>query len=516
MRKINSDGKNSPNIILIFLDCVRAQNLPFYGYCLNTMPNLNKIINEFIVFPDAISSNNWTLPAVASTLTGTYLSEHGLVFDGDILSSKLITLPEYLFNNGYETLLFSSHPYLSEFSGLNRGFSRQFNNTPLNGFRIYEIFYRLMKSIKSKITAKKSSQNSGERHFSEPAHRRRKLSKFNLFWRWYLTYFSDRDAQYKVKKFIKWFKRDRNTNRNYFALFHFFETHTPYIVPCKYRKKYIDTSIDKKKFWKVPQGLAYPKDYGMTAEDFRINEGIYNGAIGYLDRILFKLISFLKKTDHWQNTVLVMTSDHGENLGEHGLMYHKFVLYDTLIKIPMVLKLPRDFQILNDHQVVQNVDIFPTIVDILGKYDERVRSQFMGNSLVSGNIKKRENYFAISELLKPWQNPPSSPDNLPEDLKKYWGRYIISYRTKDFKYIHSSKGDHEYYDLVKDNNEENNIINKVAEDHLEEIKKSLKPYLASLKQKAVLYQDRIIGKKKIDPTDINKDIIESLQSLGYL
>lgn len=324
---------NPPNIILIMMDAVRAQNLLFYGYKQNTMPNLNKIIDEFVVYQNAISSNNWTLTSVASTLTGTYLSNHGLVFDGDKLIKKLITIPEYLQNKGYDTLLFSTHPYISRFSGLDRGFGKVFDKTPVNGFKLYEMICNKVRSLKKSENGSKpkKDENNSKKVNSNF------LTELHLFMRWYLTYFSERDARYKVKNFKKlWGNKD--IDKPFYALFHLFETHTPYIIPNKYRNKFLEKSLKKCKLWNIPQGVVYPKGMGMKEIDFRINEGIYNGAINYLDQIILNLIKFLKDENLWDDTLFVIFSDHGENLGDHGLMFHKFVLYDTLIKIPLMIK----------------------------------------------------------------------------------------------------------------------------------------------------------------------------------
>lgn len=161
--------------------------------------------------------------------------------------------------------------------------------------------------------------------------------------------------------------------------------------------------------------------------------------------------------------------------------------------------------------MVQNIDIFPTIVDMFSNQSSDFLKQFQGNSLISKNINKRGYNFAISELFKPWQNPPD-PNTLPPLLKKYWNRVIVSYRSNDFKYIHSSRGNHEFYDIIKEPGGRNNIIDNIPEKKLEKIRKIIARY--NLMVKYDLYKDRLTGKKSLHIS--TQRIIKRLKSKGYV
>jgi arylsulfatase A-like enzyme len=194
----------------------------------------------------------------------------------------------------------------------------------------------------------------------------------------------------------------------------------------------------------------------MTDEDFHILRSLYDGAINYLDNKVQEIIILLKENDQWDNTIFIITSDHGEQLGEHNLFFHVFSLYDYLIKVPLIIKYPIDLNLKgNNMSVVQNVDIFPTITDITNLYDKKLLNQFQGNSLVSDKISNRNSKYAVSELIKPF-GPAMIKHK--EKLKKF-NRKLHCIRTRNYKYIKSSDNLDEFYNLKNDPQENNNLSN---------------------------------------------------------
>jgi len=111
-----------PNIVIIVWDAVRAENLPFYGYHRNTTPGLQSMDRDFAVYQNAISSSYWTLPSMTSLFTGMYPSGHGLLVDGDRIAPEIQLLTDILGRQGYQCGAFNRNPYVSDFTGLDRGF----------------------------------------------------------------------------------------------------------------------------------------------------------------------------------------------------------------------------------------------------------------------------------------------------------------------------------------------------------------------------------------------------------
>jgi len=447
-----------PNILLIILDAVRAKNLSIYGYEKNTTPNLKKLLPNCVLYRNAISSSYWTMPSIASLFTGTYPSTHYLIHDGDVLRPNFITLPEFLKENGYLTIGLSPNPYVSRYSGLHRGFD------------IFDDFFSKSRGARALDWINEESLRKYFKKFLETTKNTELYKK--MFW--YFTGFSDKYAMNTNQKIFSLIQNIRSCNKPFFIYVHYNEAHTPYLLPRLYREHFLKLNLNKEP-WKINQNDAkyYSNEIKMNNDDFQILKDIYDGAIKYLDQIVYDIFIYLKNNDLFENTLIIVTSDHGDQLGEHDLFLHHFSLYDELIKIPLIIKYPKNVQINRvETKIVQNVDIFPTILDLLQVDNKFLFKQFQGNSIISSSFNKRNQTYGISELLKPFGPIMMKYKHI---LKKY-DRKLISIRTMNHKYIYSTNGMHEYYDLKNDPNEINNIIN-MHSNVKSELKNNLNPWI---------------------------------------
>lgn len=494
------------NIILIVMDAVRAQNLSCYGYERKTTPLLDSnILPQSVLYKNAVSSSYWTLPSFASTFTGTYLSRHGLVVDGDVLDPKFITMAEFLKSNGYVTCGLCNSVYVSSFSGLDRGFDifydyRFFNRSGARASPLYKLSKRISKKNKQSESSKTKKEGFLEK-FEESVIYKRLL--------WFLTRNLRSHAEFINTVLFRLIQRSRK--KPFFMFVHYPETHSPYVLPKPYREKYLTNQMKGKKPWEVNQDWLkyFLGAVKMDDLDFSILEALYNGAINYLDERIYEIYSFLDKEQLLSDTMLIITSDHGDNLGEHNMMFHWWCLYDTLIKIPLIIKYPEDLNLCGEeNNVVQNVDLLPTIMDIIGAKDENLYDQVQGNSLFSGNIIKRSGSYGISELMKPFG---PSIKNLSTRFEKY-NRRLISIRSKDKKYIWASDGRDEFYDLESDPSESRNLVNS-NDPLLTESKEKLKPWLKAFQEIYLRNKEKINGVKKMEFT---YEIKDRLRKLGYL
>ena len=487
-----------PNIVIIVLDAVRADHLPFYGYQRNTTPFLKSIQNELAVYRHAVSSSYWTLPSIASLFTGTYASLHGLLVDGDRLNPSLCTLPELLHNNGYQCQAFVNNVFVSEYSGLDRGFDRFYKN---NHFPRAKQFLKVLPSgWTGEVRSTGFSHTFGDR-------RSKKEAVFNLVAR-AADVLTDRGSGRYVKIFSHWL-RGRKTEP-FFCYFHIFETHSPYRAPLHYALNFLSIAENLKKFSINHDHLRFLlNECRMVPEDFAILKSAYDNSIVYADAIIEKIYRVLQQEGALDNTLLAILADHGENIGEHGMMFHYFCLYDTLIRIPLLIRYPEKIGINGRmDQVVQNVDIYPTILSMLDSPNQHILSQMEGNDLL-GTGANRDTEIAISELIKPF-----GPDRMR--FKNRLGQYnrrLLSVRTKNRKFIHSSVGDHEYYNLKIDPGEQNNLYG--ADVGHRELAEKAQPYLARFDQ----FYKR--NREKIDTGFVgnavaDSQIVEQLKSLGYM
>lgn len=500
----------TPNIIMIVMDAVRACNMSIYGYQKETTPMLRRLLPRSVLYKNAISSSYWTLPSYASTFTGTHVSKHRLVVDGDILNEKFVTMAEFLRACGYKTIALCPNPFVSGFSGLHRGFEVFRNPADASlRFKLYSRFNKAALQLRRESTEKVVEKDFGGRWLFHDV----ELQTFresNVYKKalWMFKGFFDKYAKTTNNLAFKLIEKIRG--KPFFAFIHYHETHSPYVLPRSFRGRFMPS--DSKKPWNVNQDhfKYYSGEATMGEVDFSILKALYDGAISYLDAKVFEFYSFLEKEELLENTMIIIVSDHGDSIGENDIFFHVFGLYDTLIKIPLIIKYPADFtRSGTESRIVQNTDLLPTIMDVLQVNDKKLLNQIQGNSLVSSDIANRDYSYAVSELLKPFGPRMRS---IKGRLEKY-NRQLISIRTEDNKYIYASDGNHEFYDLRNDPNETNNLVGSQDFD-TNAWNERLNPWLDSFKDGCRDIQARI--KEGFREAEFNTEIQQRLKSLGYL
>ena len=457
------DDYSRPNIILIVIDAARADHFSCYGYRRKTTPYIDQIAGEGVLYKNAISPAGWTLPAHASIFTGTYPSKHGAHLENTVLSDELPTLAEVLMRNGYKTCGFCTNYWITEATGLSRGFSE-----------FYDFHYSKLETIFKRVPdiIRLRGRDS---------------------WGYTIT-----------NEVMKWIKH--NSNTPYFLFVHYGELHLPYHIPAPYNSMFLPQDIPYKRAKKVNQNvkLFYAGLSKMSKIDFKISKDLYDGALVYLDNIIGEFYKFLKNNHLLDNTILIITSDHGESLGDHNHLDHYYVLYDTLLKVPLILRFPKLLPkgLLIDRQV-QTLDIFPTILKILDIKNEDL-NDIQGYPLPP--LGDTFHPFTIAERFKDIKGLKESFPNVDlSHLKKFEDDRKTAIRTERYKLIYSQNGDSELFDIINDPKEENNIINEhneIVEDLLMKIntwKSSFKP--AKIKGQEARFDDEI--KKR-------------LKALGYL
>ena len=491
-----------PNILIISLDAVRAQNLPFYGYHRNTTPFLFSIKKDLALYENAISSTYWTMPSVASLFTGMYTSGHGLVVDGDKLNLSLQTLPKILRQHGYRCAAFVRNVYVSEYSGLHRDFDDFYSTFVLDSLK--KIASTISKRGVSRLQPPGINRlceqvSSDGNRFKEYIANMAARSIDMLF---------DTGSRKFVDDFLGWIKKSKP--KPFFAYFHFLETHTPYRAPLKFAFKFLSLRDNLKKLFINHDHLKFLLgECDMTPQDFDILRSAYDNSICYVDHLIGKIVRLLQTNGVYDNTLIIVLADHGDNIGDHGLMFHYSCLYDTLIKIPLLVKFPAHIGLTGRiSQVVQNVDIFPTILSLLGIHDKAVWDQIQGNDMLGVVAPRREQDLAVSELVKAF-----GPDRAQyrEQLSKF-DRRLLSVRTRDRKFIHSSRGDHECYDLATDPDEMDNLYLK--DDRFSDLMARASEYYAGMDDFYRSHRKKIDG--SVDDSNIDESMIEQLKSLGYM
>lgn len=488
-----------PNIVIIVWDAVRAKNLSLYGYDRNTTPNLLNMSKELAIYRNAISSSYWTLPSITSLFTGMYPSSHRLVVEGEKLSPQFMTLAELLRQQGYTCASFNRNPYISNFTGLDRGFHYMPDS------RFMSNYWAIIENKLNRIFSQDHSTRSvagADLKSSRPGETMVRMLKHLP------DIFTDCGSRMLVRTFRKWL--NRLERRPFFAFFQALEAHSPYRAPMGFGLKFLTVRDLYRKILINQDNLAYALGKSrLDKNHFQILQNAYDNSIRYCDFITHRICQILKTKGLYENTLIVVMSDHGESIGEHNLMFHIWSLYDHLIKVPLIVKYPRGVSVQGVvEQIVQNIDIFPTILSLINGDSQFPWNQMQGNSLLDDTFVNRETDIAISELIKPF-----GPDKIGYRRHFYnYDRRLVSLRTTDKKLIYSSRGDHEFYDLKQDPEETDNLYGRLPEyAGLDELAIS---YYKKMDEFYQSHKDRIESDESLKIEDDN--IREKLKQLGYL
>jgi arylsulfatase A-like enzyme len=376
------------NVILIVVDALRPDHLGCYGYPRNTSPNTDKVAEESIIFSNAFSQATFTLASFRSFFTSLYPSEIYNFSLGSKNYSELsslytsrLNLAEVLKQNDYVTLGFANDPYASSLYGFNKGFDFFDEKGAFDGK------YAGIESVNERVIEKLK--------------------------------------EIREKKF--------------FLLIHYMDVHCPYTPPERYLKMYDFSNSTLNLTGKC--GWPDFNSMNLTEEDTKKIIAAYDGGIRYTDEEMSKLLTALDSLSLLNNTIIIITADHGEELKDHGLIGHGHSVYDELIHVPLIIKIPGAENKVVDDQV-ELIDIFPTVLDILGI---SIPNQLEGKSLlplITG--QKKLNKTVYSEIFN-----------------------FISVRTPEFKLIiNKQTGEKELYYLKNDIKEQLNVLDdypKVAE-----------------------------------------------------
>ena len=309
----NVDLEGYPNILLIIMDTVRADHLSVYNYSIDTTPNLKKLAENSVVFENAISPSSWTLPSHSSVFTGRDSSKHNANKLNQLLSKKEITIAEILNEKGYNTAGFVGGLYIKSKYGFGQGFKTY--DDRLDFFSYLHTFNKL--SVRYIISA---------------------ISiKFETF---IFNRDNERTAEETNKRIFKWL--DKNKEQPFFMFINYFDAHHPY-----------------------NRGQEFKEQIDSNAKN--IDEEIikYDIEIFYLDRQIGELLKKLDELGIKNNTIIIVTADHGEEFGEHGGVYHGRTLYEEVIHVPLIIYYPKEFSPKIIEKRIGIINIFSTILDIL-------------------------------------------------------------------------------------------------------------------------------------------------------
>jgi len=418
-----------PNVLWVVWDTVRSQNMSVYGHERPTTPHLERWVSGARVFDDAISAAATTTTSHASMFTGRLPFEHRVGNEHSRLAPSFPTLAEILAESGYRTYLFSANPYLGPETALDRGF--QTSERPSSP-RFAADFARIRRQkVRDYVRAGASGQ------------------EFN---------FLAASGTLARQGLLSWLERS-DGGAPFFAVLNYMEAHLPLAPDRRYRERLMTPEQVRRSYelplhgmpiWTFTAGLTE-----LSEEQIEIARLTYDAAIAELDALFQDLLEHLDEQGALADTLVILTSDHGELLGEHHMWNHQFALYDELLRIPLILRHPERVPPGRDARPVMNLDLFPTVLEVTGSTGPRGP----GVSLLSPfdrRLRLSEYPYPAGIFVDLVQREHPDFDKTP------WQRSLRSLRSGDLKYIRASDGSAELFDLARDRSEQRDLSRERA------------------------------------------------------
>jgi len=398
-----------PNLLLIVLDTTRWDAVGAESGKPTHTPNLDALAAEGTIFTQARTTSAWTVPAHASLFTGLYPSRHGAHWENSSLAPQHTTLAELLAPT-HETVGFSENPHIVAEKGYAQGFDQ-----------------------------------------------------FEDVWRWRR---GPNKPSVTLEVFDKWFKK-RDRSRPFFAFVNLMAPHLPYNPPARHRAHFVSPSnaARARQLSRIGESEARQIIAGQTPLselDFQLLRQLYRAEVSFADELVGIILDWLEADGVLDDTLVVVVGDHGENIGDHGLMEHQLCLYESLLRIPLILRLPGKFEGgARRHEPVQLVDLLPTVLDLMG-VSKAEGSSIEGRSLVPVPLDRNRPSYA--EYMRPTPQRSLFERSAPDFDFSPHHRRLKSIQVGTLKLIASERGERELYDLSVDPDEQNDLAGERPDD----------------------------------------------------
>jgi arylsulfatase A-like enzyme len=313
-----------PNVLVLLVDTLRADRLGCYGARPSPSPNLDRLAERGLVFEQAIAQAPWTMPSVATLLTGLHARSHGVVAwpfskpaarpenGSTVLPDVLPTLPAQAALAGITTVGVSANPMVSRTTNLAHGF---------------ETFVEFQWDAERDRTARADEVNAA---------------------------------------FLRWLRPNRG--RRFFGWLHYMDVHEPYWPPAAFRPPApagVRPAVARGRLAGIAERVNWASGPPLETAEVQHLRNLYDGGIRFWDAELERLLRGLAALGVGDSTIVVVTADHGEEFQEHGKLTHGPDLYDEVLHVPLVVVGP-GVAPGRVREQVQGIDLFPTIAALLG------------------------------------------------------------------------------------------------------------------------------------------------------
>jgi arylsulfatase A-like enzyme len=449
-----------PNIVFVSIDSLRADHLSCYGAPRLTSPNLDRLAAEGTRVATVVAESSWTLPTHATLLTGLAQTVHGLG-GGGRLSEHVVTMTELLHEAGYRTHGIWSGPYLHPYFGLNQGFD------------VYESVMRLDGAATTTGDASTAQDVIG------PLHRQS---------------YTDRTSPEIIERALR--AIDAAGDQPFFLFLHFFDVHYDYDPPEEYWRrfdpKYAGT-LDARDWMSNPAIHAK-----MPESELRHVVARYDGEIAFTDHHLGRLFDALDARGLSDDTLVVVTADHGDEFFEHGDKGHRNTLFDEVLLVPWIVRWPGHVKKAAVIEAqARHVDLMPTVLDFVGIAPPYA---LQGDSFAP----------AMRGVASPPSLPAVSRLSLASAEVGEWDAFRLD-RTKYVRMRNGARVIENVFDIVKDRREHAPLTGPRAE----ELMALARQRLDSLRDAEMKLHD-VLNAGGVTHGALPKEVEAELRQLGYL
>jgi arylsulfatase A-like enzyme len=456
------------NVVLITMDTARADHFSVYGYERDTTPHLRDFAREATVYTRAIAASDMTLSSHASIFTGFYPSWHGAYVVpadhpyGRPLSSQSLTLAEVLRSNGYRTAAVAANQgYLQPSMGVIKGFEVKDVHGPA----------RLCSAFPTPYL------RDGARHVLSLVMDTSAFEALSL---------RATDINQRALGMLQ----ETGREGPFFIFINYMDSHMPYVPPAPFNSRFEGRDPHFKPYADHMR-LTGAVDYGqrhVSAAERKHLISQYDGGIAYVDSEIGNLVARLREWGLYENTLIIITGDHGEAFGERDILQHtRGSAYQDQIHVPLLIKYPGQHEARRSDDLVSHVDLMPTVLDVAGY---TTPPGLQGRSL---RLPLAEDSGAVYAEARAAGALSISP--------RFRGvrRAIFA---GSWKLITSTEGQPELYDLAADRDETHNLY-RADDPHAKALSDRLAAWVAAAPRQSDA------------PGKLDKSSVEKLKSLGY-
>ncbi len=446
-----------PNVVWVVWDTVRADRTSAYGAERATTPFLERWARDARVFEDCLSTSSWTVPSHASMFTGLLPAEHGAQHGHEQLDSELVTVAELLRDSGYRTFSWTANPHVTadeDRESFLQGFDTK--RHPWDEASIgaaISIYEAKMQGVPSELTER--FDRSGPTSWIVKA-----------------------AGALARPAWAEWLDSG-DPARPFFAFFNFMEAHRPLIPAREHREALMapdeversyTTRFEFKDTWAYCFGLRE-----WDPAELALLEKLYDASLRELDGLFEGLMAELDARGIAGETLVILTADHGEHLGEHHALDHQYAVCHALLHVPLVVRLPGRVAPGRDASPVTSMDLFPTVLELAG-----VEAPRRGSGAASSLLSPRERRPRLADYSRAFDKPLESLARLGEDGRTArFGRGLVTLVQGRWKLVREIGGGSFLYDLESDPGETRDVAAQHPEE-LDKLKLALGAWLGSL------------------------------------